>query len=145
MDTFFYGWIILFFVICAIEVATQQLVAIWFASASLLCVFLSYLGIDFSIQLVVFIIISIATLIILRPYAMKRLNTTTISTNADEIIGKYAIVMNDFNPLTKEGRVVIEGMDWAAKTNDGFGLKKGDEVLVKQIEGVKVIVTQEEK
>ncbi|MDQ0361904.1 NfeD family protein [Breznakia pachnodae] len=145
MDTVFYGWIIIFFVICAVEVATQQLVAIWFATASLICVFLSYLGIDFSIQLVVFIIISVATLIVLRPYAMKRLNTTTISTNADEIIGKTAIVMNDFDPLTKEGRVLIEGMDWAAKTSDDLELTKGMEVVVKQIEGVKVIVTREER
>ncbi|MDF9825578.1 membrane protein implicated in regulation of membrane protease activity [Breznakia sp. PF5-3] len=143
MDTIFYGWIILFFVICAFEVATQQLVAIWFASASLICVFLSYLGVDFSIQLIVFIIVSIATLVILRPYAMKRLNTSTVSTNANEIIGKTAIVINDFDPLTKEGRVMIEGMDWAAKTNDDSELKKGNEVIVKQIEGVKVIVTRE--
>ncbi|MDL2276437.1 NfeD family protein [Breznakia sp. OttesenSCG-928-G09] len=143
MDTIFYGWIILFFVICAFEVATQQLVAIWFASASLICVFLSYLGVDFSIQLIVFIIVSIATLVILRPYAMKRLNTSTVSTNANEIIGKTAIVINDFDPLTKEGRVMIEGMDWAAKTNDDSELQKGNEVIVKQIEGVKVIVTRE--
>ena len=145
MDTFFYGWIILFFVICMIEIATQQLVAIWFATASLICVFLSYLGVDFSIQLIVFIIVSIATLVILRPYAMKRLNTNVVATNVDEIIGKMGIVMNDFDPLTKEGRVIIEGMDWAAKTKDLLNLKKGNEVIVKQIEGVKVIVTQEER
>ncbi len=145
MESYVIGWMIAFFVICAIEAASLQLVAIWFAAGSLVCVILSLFGIDFTGQLVAFLLVSVVTLLLLRPYALKKIKPNLIKTNVDEILGKKAIVLQDFNELTNEGRVQLEGVDWAAKNIGHHPLKKDDEVYVHAIKGVTVIVNKEKK
>lgn len=144
METYFLGWIVVFVLICLLELATHQLVAIWFAAGSLVCVFLSYFEYPLYVQLIVFIVVSCVTLLLLRPYAIKKVNVEVIKTNIHEAIDKKAIVIADFDPMTREGRVQLEGMDWAARSIDDKLLKKDDKVVVKAIEGVKFIVKREE-
>lgn len=145
MENLFIFWIVICILVCFIEAITQQIVAIWFAAGSFVCIFLSYFGFDFSIQLIVFILVSILAMFLVRPYTLKKLKPTIVSTNTDGLIGKTAIVAMDFNSLTKEGRVLAQGMDWAAKTMDTEILKKGQEVVIQQIEGVKLLVSREDK
>lgn len=144
METYFLGWIVFFVLICLLELATQQLVAIWFAAGSLVCVFLSYFGYPLYIQLIIFIVVSCVTLLLLRPYAIKKVNANVIKTNIHEAIGKKAIVIADFDKMTREGRVQLEGMDWAARSVDDKLLRKNETVVIKAIEGVKFMVQREE-
>lgn len=145
MEHLFIGWIAFFLFICIVEVITQHLVAIWFAAGSLVCVFLSFFGFDLATQLIVFIAVSCITLLLLRPYAVKRLKPKIVLTNVHELIGKKAIVLEDFDVLTNEGRVFIDGLDWAGKTRKDESLKKDQEVKIIDVEGVKLIVTREEQ
>lgn len=145
MESYVIGWMIAFLVICALEAASLQLVAIWFAAGSLVCVFLSLAGVSFTGQLIAFIVVSLVTMALLRPYAMKKIKPNLIKTNVDDVIGKKAIVLHDFNELTKEGRVQLDGVDWAAKNIGHQPLKKDDEVYVHEIKGVTVLVNKEKK
>lgn len=141
MDYYLIGWIAVFFLILLIEGLSQQLFAIWFAFGALIAIIMELTGLDFQLQLIFFIVASIIAMLALRPYVKKRLNFKIQATNSDENIGKYAVVMEDFNPLTKEGRVLLEGLDWAAKCPE-YALSKDEKVLIKAIEGVKLIVAR---
>lgn len=145
METYFVGWIIFFVFICLVEVMTQQLVAIWFAAGGLVCVFASYFDVAFYMQLIIFIVVSSGTLLLLRPYAMKYAKKSIIQTNVQDVVGKTAIVMEDFDSATYEGRVKLEGLDWAAKAENNAVLSKGQKVEIQAVEGVKLIVCKKEE
>lgn len=144
MDNLFIWWIVIFVIVCIAEAISQQLVAIWFAAGSLVCVFLSYFGVDLSTQLIMFIAISVVTMALLRPYAMGKLKPEIVKTNAEELIGKMGVAMNEFDSHTNEGRIFIDGIDWAAKSMSSKTIKKGQEVVITKIEGVKLFVEAKE-
>ena len=50
------------------------------------------------------------------------------------------IVTVSINNISGEGRVLVNGLEWAARSDDGVPVEKGENVLIKAIEGVKVIV-----
>ncbi|BAW31053.1 conserved hypothetical protein [Methanothermobacter sp. MT-2] len=54
---------------------------------------------------------------------------------ADRLIGQTATVMEDFE---EEGLIKVDGETWRAKSQDK--IKKGDKVIIKGIDGVKLIV-----
>lgn len=135
-------WAILLFALIFIEVATSQLVSIWFAVASFVCIFLEAFDVDFSVQLIVFIIVSVLLLLLLRPYCNKYVKGKIIATNADSNIGKKAIALCDF--VNGKGRVEIDSMDWAAVCSDD-SIAKNDSVIIKKIEGATLVVEREEE
>lgn len=42
--------------------------------------------------------------------------------------------------LQSQGRVMVEDMDWSARSENGEPIDVGEEVLIKEIQGVKLIV-----
>ena len=90
------------------------------------------------LQIALFIVTSVATLILTRPYA-RRLREKKNPTNADRNIGAEAVVTST---ITKHepGAVKVNGMVWTAVSQDGSTLSEGDVVIVKSISGVKMTV-----
>ena len=64
-----------------------------------------------------------------------------IETNAYSIIGKTGIVTQDINPTHSVGQVKISNEIWSAKTSDNSIIKKGSQIEVVSIDGVKAVVT----
>ena len=57
------------------------------------------------------------------------------------VIGQVGVVVVDsVEGEATSGRVMVSSQEWAACTEDGMELRKGDRVLVKKIEGVRLIV-----
>lgn len=130
-------WILILAVSVVVELITSQLVSIWFAVGALVCSILAIFNIgNIQIQLIAFLLTSVLTLLILRPYCKKRLNTNIVKTNCDEVINQDAIVIEDF--INNEGRVKVNNMDWKAKANENYQV--GETVKVLKIEGVTLIV-----
>lgn len=140
MDAYLIWWIIIFIAVSVIEVHTQQLVAIWFSIGSFIAVFVNFFGFDIGTQLIVFILVSIISMLAFRPTIKKYYKPKNTKTNLDLIIGQTGYVIEDFNSLTNEGRVQLQGMDWAAVALLNEDLKKGDKVEVKSVQGVKLFV-----
>lgn len=141
MDYSLIGWIVVFFLIVFIEGISQQLIAIWFAVGAIVAMIAELCATSFEVQFTLFIAASILALLALRPLTRNMLKDKIQATNSDENIGKSAVVIADFDMLTKEGRVQLEGIDWAARSIDDTLPLKGEVVTVKAIEGVKVLVT----
>ena len=85
-------------------------------------------------QLVWFIVGTIASFLIVRPLLRKLSKVDEVPTNADALIGRKATVSEEINPQAGTGRVAIDGDDWKAES-------EGDELIEK---GAKVVVVSRE-
>lgn len=139
-------WLALTAVLLIIEIVTLGLTTIWFAAGALFAFFTALLGMNQGIQIGVFVVVSVVLLFFTRPLAVKYLNTKTIKTNTEALVGKTARVIVDINNLKSQGQVVINGLEWTARSSDDTVVFKiGDAVTIVGIEGVKLIVEGQKK
>ena len=97
-------------------------------------------------QIAVFVIVSIILLVLTRPYAVKYFNKDRVKTNAESLIGQYAVVVEDIDTLKAVGRVEVQGLEWAAKTDEPDGkIEKDSIVVIREIKGVTLIVSKKEE
>lgn len=135
--------VIIFFVI--LEAATVQLVAMWFIVGSVAAFICALLETDPLLQVGVFVVVSALFLLLLRPVVKKRAEVTSVPTNADMLIGRMAVVQLPIDNQLGAGRVAIEGENWAARSLDGTPCEEGARVIVRAIDGVKLIVSKMEE
>lgn len=133
-----YVWLGLTIIFAIAEAATTAMVSIWFVIGALAAMLVSIVFDSMAIQVIVFIVVSAVTLIYSRPILAKKMLKTT-PTNADMIIGKRALVVQDIGRDTP-GRVSIDGLTWLAKSDTDIA--KGDYCNIEKIEGVTLWVTQ---
>ncbi len=133
-------WLVLLVVFAAGEAATVGLTSIWFAAGSLAALIAALLGGPLWVQLTLFLAVSLLCLVAARPLAKRHLNSKVEPTNADRVIGETAQVIEDVDNVHGKGAVVIRGMTWSARSQDGGPITTGTMVRVLRIEGVKVFV-----
>ena len=121
-----YVWIALAIVMVLVEIATVQLVSVWFMVGAL-CAALTTLFTDsIVIQLAVFVGVSLLALLVTRPLVRRlKENRVQLRTNIDR--------------LESVGQAKVLGKVWSVKT-DNPPLKEGDTVRVIAVDGVKLIV-----
>ena len=136
-----YIWLALMVVLLIIEAAVPGLVSIWFAIGALAALIATFLHAALWLQIVCFIVISIAALCLTRPLAKKFVNSRVHATNADAVIGRECIVTEDIDNIKGKGAVMVAGKVWTARTeDDAVKLAKDSRALFLRIEGVKLIV-----
>lgn len=139
------AWLIIFIVLLVIEIITMGLTTIWFAGGALMALLMAFIGFGLPAQIGVFLVVSVALLILTRPVAVKFFNTERQKTNAESLIGYTALVTEDINTIKAAGRVEVNGQEWAAKTDEPDGrIEKDAVVVVEGIQGVKLIVRKKE-
>ncbi len=141
MTVIFWAVAVIAFVI--LELATVGLASIWFALGALCALIAALLGAPVWLQVVWFVIVSVATLLLTRPLAKKYINSKTMATNADRVIGGKAVVKERIDELAGTGAVLADGKMWTARTADGSVAEPGDIVTVLEIRGVRLIVEPE--
>lgn len=142
-----YIWLGIAVVLAVIEVSTTQLVTLWFvigAAATAVCS-ATFLKGQLVWQIVLFIVISAVMLIITRPLVKKLKANEPISTNSDRNIGKTASVISEIDPEFGTGQVRVGNEKWSAKSYDGSKISEGTNVKVVGIEGVKLVVSTDNK
>ena len=133
-------WLVLAIVLGVVEVSTFSLVSIWFALGALAAILPAALGASFAVQCVVFVLVAVITMACTRPFFKKVLRVRGVKTNADSIVGTIGIVVQQIDNAASKGRVHVNGLDWTARSEDGEIVDVDERVLIKAIEGVKVIV-----
>ena len=127
-----------------IEIITMGLTTIWFAGGALVGAVMAAFSLPLWSQIIAFVIVSVILLILTRPWALKYLNSRTVRTNADSLIGQTALVKETINNMESKGLVQLNGQDWTARSFEaGEIIPEGSEVVVKEIRGVKLIVERE--
>lgn len=133
-------WGITFLGLLLLEMLTVGLVSIWFAVGALSALITSLITKSVLIQFIVFILVSIVALVITQPLLKKFKVTSFEPTNTDKVIGKKAKVTKEITSDTY-GEVIIFGTEWLAASNEKQEV--GTEVVVRRIEGNKLIVEKE--
>ena len=124
-----------------IEIITMGLTTIWFAGGALVGAVMAAFSLPLWSQIIAFVIVSVILLILTRPWALKYLNSRTVRTNADSLIGQTALVTQDIDNLNAKGQVKVEGQIRTARSiSDDVQLHEGQKVMIESISGVKVIV-----
>lgn len=143
MDILIWALAVVAFVIA--EIATVQLVSIWFAAGSMVTLILTYcFDLSWIQQLEVFVAASTVFLLISLPLVRKRKKAVSVATNAALDIGKHATVIEEINCDKGTGRVTLNGVDWSAvPESENVVIPKGTVVVVKNVEGAKLIVAPE--
>lgn len=133
-------WLVLVIVLSVIELATVNLVSIWFVASGIVAMILSFFIHDQAVVTTIFILLGILLLIISRPIVAKLRSKSGEKTNLDRIIGAIGVVTEDI--LKNEvGEVKVDGKRWSAISKKK--LEKGETVKVLKIDGVKLIVEKE--
>lgn len=135
-----YIWLFLTVLFGVIEAVTVQIVSIWFAGGSV-CAMIAYaLGASEAVQIGVFVLSSAILLLLTRPFVKKMTSGKKVSTNADSLIGKTAVVTKKTDELGLSGEARVGGSVWTICTEDGQPAYENERVTVEKIEGVKLIV-----
>ena len=138
-------WLVVLILTIMIEAATMGLTTIWFSGGALAAMIVERLNGSITLQIIVFLIISLILLFYTRPIAMKHFNKERSRTNLDTVIGKTAVVTIPIHNLKETGQVVLEGKEWTARSNDSSKeFEKGALVKIVAIRGVKLIVVENE-
>lgn len=136
-------WLAVMVIMLIIEIATLGITTIWFAGGALVAFVLAMFNVPFLVQIFVFLIVSFILLIFTRPVAVKYFNKDRARTNVEGMIGRQAVVMSEVDNLQGIGRVTVGGQEWSARTTqDGIVLPVGAVVIVKNVNGVKLIVEE---
>lgn len=133
-------WLVLAAVFVAVEFATVALISLWFAAGALAALVLYLLGAALWLQILGFALVSLAMLLLARPFLRRHVDPYKVPTNVDALPGKEAVVLDAIDNLTGRGTVRLEGKIWTARSADGRPIDAGTVVRVQSIEGVKALV-----
>lgn len=134
-------WLVLMVLLLIVEAATAGLTCIWFALGALAALIAALFNAALWLQVLWFLAVSLLTLWLTRPLAIKYLNNRKVATNADRVVGAEAVVTEAIDNISGLGAVKLEGKEWSARSESGVDIPKGSVVIVRRIEGVKLIVS----
>lgn len=134
-------WIAAIIAFAVLELVTYQLVSVWFIIGALGGLIMRLLGFDFAVQMIVFLVISIASLCALRPMSMKLLKHDGLKTNAESLIGKEILITQTVDNINGSGEGIINGMTWTVRGKDNAVIPDKCVAVIERIEGVKLIVS----
>ena len=101
-------WLIVTAVSAFLEAATMALVSIWFAAGALTATFAAYAGASLPAQLMLFIGVSIAACVAVRPLTRRFIKPHIVPTNADRLLGAQARVTEAIDNGKPSGAVYLD-------------------------------------
>lgn len=135
-------WAILVIAFVIVEIASVQLVSVWFAAGALVTMILAFFfDIPLIGQIGIFIGTSLLFLAVTMPFIIKkRKKKGYIPTNSELEIGRTAKVIEEINSDNGTGRVRIGGVDWSAVSADDSVIPLETVVVVTEVNGAKLKV-----
>jgi membrane protein implicated in regulation of membrane protease activity len=145
MEISWWLWLIAALVLFMLEIATSGFVVMWFGVGALTACVLDLMGIhDVYIQVIVFAIVSLVlvtlTRTIFKNIFMRASPGSKIKTNTDVMIGKTGVVTQQIDNDLSQGRILVEGQDWSARSVDNSIISADAKARIIRIEGIKLIV-----
>ena len=133
------GWLIVAGICFVIEIYTIGFFVFWFGISALITMLSSFFISSIFIQAMIFVISSSLLLLFTKPLSKKFIKEDqTTSTNVYSIIGKDALVIENIDNITGEGKIKVNGEIWSAISDTN--IEKDTKVKVLNINGVKAKV-----
>ena len=132
-------WLLIAAVAAIAEVVSFGLITMWFVVGALVAYGIAFAGGPLWLQLVAFLVVSIACLILLRPVILKYRKRG--KEHEVTLIGTNAVVVEKIDPAFMRGRVETpDHMTWAALSADNTVIEEGAHVRVVDQQSVKLVV-----
>jgi len=135
-------WFVAFLLLLIIEIVTINLVTIWFAFGAIAAMIATIFTDSVIVQVVVFLVVSVISLILTKPLMKAFKKFEFQPTNSDRVIGKVGEVTKEI-ANNEYGEVKVFGSIWTATSDKKIAV--GEKVKVISIDGVKLIVEKEEE
>lgn len=134
-------WILVSLLCMILELGSGDLFIMSFSVGALCASLVSALGGGLVLQIIVFVVVSLLTIIYLRPLAKQYLhrNADNRLSNADALPGRLGTVSQTIE-ADGYGRVAVDGDDWKAVSVDGKTIKKGEKVRIVRLDSIIVTV-----
>lgn len=128
-------WLSAAMLLTIIEMLTPFFGFVLIAGAALVGAGLAGLGAGPAIQVLGFGIATLLSLALLRPRIVAKLHSSAnVPSRTEALMGKIGEVTESINPSTGEGRVLVEGQDWAASADKP--LPTGKKVRIESVDGI---------
>lgn len=138
MELTWFVWVAAMVAFAILEVATVNMVSLWFIGGAAAALISQLLGGNIWVQIVVFLVVSVILLACLRPFARKFVTPKKTATNADMAIGRQAYVTEEVDNLRGTGALKLDGKEWSVRSVSGEILPAGTLVKIVKMEGVKL-------
>lgn len=137
-----YWWLIVAVVMVIAEVLSQGLITIWFVIGGLLAFVTGFFGASFPVQIIVFLVVSLACLLLLRPLILKHRKIG--EAHEPSLVGTRAKVIERIDAQAQTGRVETpDHMTWTALSADGEPIEAGTQVSIIEQRSIKLVVSRE--
>jgi membrane protein implicated in regulation of membrane protease activity len=141
---FIIGWGVLLVLSIIVEAYSVELVSIWFCLGSIVALILAILNVTPWVQILVFTLVSVISLIFGRLLLKKLLKKSTdLPTNSDALVGKTILIVTPVSKF-KLGSGRIGDVVWTVAVHEDVNFNPGDECIIDAIEGNKIIVSRKE-
>ena len=141
MSAMFWVWLGVIVATIILEMCTMELVSIWLTAGAIIPFILAATNdVNWEVQLIIFVSLSIIFIIALRKITKKALlKNSNCKTNLDALIGqKYRMLTEtDFDSV---GTVKINDVVWNAIGKNRQEIKAGEIVRIVKVRGNKLIV-----
>ncbi len=138
-------WLIAAVIFFIGEVLTEGFCLLWFSVASLVALLFTLFTDNIFVQFGIFLLVSLILLFSTRKLTQNFLNSRKkVESNVNALIGQKARIIEEIDQIEGFGKVKINGEVWKAilaNPSDTFEL--GETVVIKDIDGVKLIIAKE--
>lgn len=132
----FYTWLSIVVALAILEIATVNLVSIWFVVSGIIAMITSLFTDNIIIQASIFIIFGIIFMLLTKKI-IKKIIPDKEKTNLDRIIGMTGIVISKITK-NKSGEVKVDGKIWTAISNTT--INENEPVKILEINSTKLKV-----
>ncbi|TKG90170.1 NfeD family protein [Puteibacter caeruleilacunae] len=140
---FWHIWLIAALIFFIMEIFIPSFVVFNFGVGALTGSAAAALDVSLELQIAIFCIGTLISFFAIRPviikYGYKR--SDGIKTNVDAMIGRQAVVSELIDNRNDQGRIVIDGDHWRARSVTNQIIEKGEMVVVNQIDSIVMYVT----
>ena len=130
-------WFIAGAILIVAEIVLPGFVIVWFGIGALGASLAAFLGAGHIVQVVVFILVSIASLIPAKIFLKKKEKEPALRVGAERLIGMIGRVTKPVKP-GQFGEVKIDGDVWIVKADNEIAVD--EEIIVDRIEGTHLVI-----
>lgn len=137
-------WVIVAIVLFMVEIFTPGFLLASFGIGCLFSALAAGLGYTLKTQILGFVIGTLIAFFGVRPFFTRYCykGDRGVRTNVDALAGKVGRVLEQVDPQSGSGRVMVGGDDWKAVSANGSVIESGKTVEVVRVEGNTVFVKQ---
>ncbi|MFT5885220.1 MAG: hypothetical protein ACI9IP_001680 [Arcticibacterium sp.] len=135
-------WVILGVALLVIEIFSVSFFAIFFGVGALVTALITYFGLTTEVvpQIITFLVVSIGALLVFRKQILESFSKK--GEQYSELLNEKAKVSVAI-PSKGEGKVFYRGADWIAGALSESAIDKGATVLIRKVDGIRLMVEEE--